>query len=123
MSEYRLQSRGGKGIKTVNITDRNGPVVSLKTVTDEEDLMIITAKGIIIRMNISGISQMGRNTQGVRLMTMKESNHVATVAVVEREEETEEELLDENGDPIVTDEAPENDVEEATNTEDTDNNE
>ncbi|MDM5314460.1 DNA gyrase subunit A [Fictibacillus sp. b24] len=106
MSEYRLQSRGGKGIKTVNITEKNGPVVTLKTVTDEEDLMIITAKGIIIRMNISGISQMGRNTQGVRLMTMNDSNHVATVAVVEREEETDE-ILDENGDPIVIEgEAP-----------------
>ncbi|MCM3732013.1 DNA gyrase subunit A [Fictibacillus nanhaiensis] len=104
MSEYRLQSRGGKGIKTVNITEKNGPVVTLKTVTDEEDLMIITAKGIIIRMNISGISQMGRNTQGVRLMSMNDSNHVATVAVVEREEETEDEILDENGDPIVSEE-------------------
>jgi len=101
MSEYRLQSRGGKGIKTVNITEKNGPVVTLKTVTDEEDLMIITAKGIIIRMNISGISQMGRNTQGVRLMTMNDTNHVATVAVVEREEETDE-LLDEEGNPIIT---------------------
>jgi DNA gyrase subunit A len=114
MSEYRLQSRGGKGIKTVNITDKNGPVVTLKTVTDEEDLMIITAKGIIIRMNISGISTMGRNTQGVRLMTMKESNHVATVAVVEREEETDEELLDENGELIVTEgeETPASEAEE-----------
>jgi DNA gyrase subunit A len=117
MSEYRLQSRGGKGIKTVNITDKNGPVVTLKTVTDEEDLMIITAKGIIIRMNISGISQMGRNTQGVRLITMKESNHVATVAVVEREEETDEELFDENGDPIVTVEGSENESEELTESE------
>ncbi|EIT86134.1 DNA gyrase subunit A [Fictibacillus macauensis ZFHKF-1] len=92
MEDYRLQSRGGKGIKTCNITDRNGQIIALKTVTAEEDLMIITADGILIRMNIDGISSMGRNTQGVKLISMNEGNHVATVAVVEKEDETDEDF-------------------------------
>lgn len=90
MEEYRLQSRGGKGIKTCNITERNGDITALKTVTSDQDLMIITADGILIRMNVEGISSMGRNTQGVKLISMQEGNHVATVAVVEKEEEMDE---------------------------------
>ncbi|WP_026678443.1 DNA gyrase subunit A [Fictibacillus gelatini] len=104
MDEYRLQSRGGKGIKTCHITDKNGPVVALKAVTDEEDLMVITADGILIRMNISGISTMGRNTQGVKLISMSEGNQVATVAIVEKESEEEEDLQEESFDDQETNE-------------------
>ncbi|WP_040932380.1 DNA gyrase subunit A, partial [Paenibacillus larvae] len=68
MSEYRIQTRGGKGIKTLNVTSKNGPVVGLKVVEEDEDLMIITASGTVIRTSMSGISIMGRNTQGVRLI-------------------------------------------------------
>ncbi|WJH36234.1 DNA gyrase subunit A [Paenibacillus sp. CC-CFT747] len=94
MNEYRIQSRGGKGIKTLNITSKNGPVVGLKVVKEDEDLMIITAQGTIIRMSMESISMMGRNTQGVRLINIKEDDEVATVARVERNEEAEE-LLEE----------------------------
>lgn len=91
--EYRIQGRGGKGIKTCNITDKNGNLVSMKAVTGEEDVMLITTGGVLIRMAVSDISTMGRNTQGVRLIRLNESEEefVATVAMVEKEEEKDEE--------------------------------
>lgn len=92
-SEYRIQSRGGKGIKTCNITEKNGALISVKTVTGEEDLMIITAGGVLIRMAVGDISTLGRNTQGVKLIKLGEDEYVATVAKVEKE--TEEELEEE----------------------------
>lgn len=90
--EYRVQGRGGKGIKTCNITDKNGDLVSMKAVTGEEDIMIITTGGVLIRMAVSDISTMGRNTQGVRLIRLNEieNEYVATVAQVEKEEEDKE---------------------------------
>ncbi|THE09468.1 DNA gyrase subunit A [Bacillus timonensis] len=91
-SEYRIQSRGGKGLKTVNITEKNGKVIAVKAVTEESDLMLITADGVLIRMSISDISQIGRTTQGVKLIRLDENGHVATVAVVEKEEEEEQEV-------------------------------
>lgn len=84
VDDYRIQTRGGKGIKTLNITPKNGPVVGLKVVEEEEDLMIITAQGTIIRMSMSGVSLMGRNTQGVRLINIKEDDEVSTVARVQK---------------------------------------
>ncbi|MDP4096472.1 DNA gyrase subunit A [Paenibacillus sp. P96] len=93
VSEYRVQSRGGKGIKTINITDKNGPVVGLKVVKTEEDLMIITASGTLIRTSMEGISTMGRNTQGVRLINIREEDAVATVCRANKNEESEE-LMD-----------------------------
>jgi DNA gyrase subunit A len=90
--EYRVQSRGGKGLKTCNITDKNGPVVSVKAATGEEDLMLITESGVLIRMDVDTISTMGRNTQGVKLIKLDENVVVSTVALVEKEEiETAEE--------------------------------
>jgi DNA gyrase subunit A len=88
MSEYRIQTRGGKGIKTLNITAKNGPVVGLKVVKEDEDLMIITALGTVIRTEMSGISSMGRNTQGVRLINIKDEDEVATLARVEKSDDT-----------------------------------
>jgi DNA gyrase subunit A len=89
--EYRLQNRGGKGIKTCNITEKNGSLVTMKVVNGEEDIMIITTGGVLIRMAVSDISTMGRNTQGVKLIRMDENEEefVATVAKVEKEEEDE----------------------------------
>ncbi|MHC0039384.1 DNA gyrase subunit A [Pseudoneobacillus sp. C159] len=86
--EYRVQSRGGKGIKTCNITDKNGELVSMRVVTGEEDLMLITTGGVLIRLAVDEISSMGRNTQGVRLIRLdeNENEYVATVAKVEKEE-------------------------------------
>lgn len=91
--EYRIQGRGGKGIKTCNITEKNGSLVSMRAVTGEEDLMLITTGGVLIRMAVGDISVMGRNTQGVRLIRLDENQDefVATVAKVEKEEETQEE--------------------------------
>ena len=90
--EYRIQSRGGKGIKTCNITDKTGSLVSVTTVTGEEDLMVITAAGVIIRMDVGQISRLGRNTMGVKLIKLEsgEDQFVSTVAKVEKEEETNE---------------------------------
>lgn len=90
MSEYRTQSRGGKGIKTLHLTEKNGRVVALKVVTEEEDLMIITTLGILIRTSIAGISRMGRNTQGVKLINIHEDDAVSSVAHVECGEESSE---------------------------------
>jgi DNA gyrase subunit A len=89
--EYRIQGRGGKGIKTCHVTEKNGELVSMRAVTGEEDLMLITTGGVLIRMDVGSISKMGRNTQGVKLISMKESENefVATVAKVEKEEEEE----------------------------------
>lgn len=93
--EYRVQGRGGKGIKTCNITDKNGSLVSMKAVTGEEDVMLITTGGVLIRMAVSDISTMGRNTQGVRLIRINEDagEAVSTVARVEKEEEKDDEEL------------------------------
>jgi DNA gyrase subunit A len=114
--EYRIQSRGGKGLKTVNITEKNGKVIAVKAVTEENDLMLITAAGVLIRMSINDISQIGRTTQGVKLIRLDENEHVATVAVVEKEEEEEledesVEAVEETAEEIVTDEQPSNEEE------------
>ncbi|UNK19374.1 DNA gyrase subunit A [Paenibacillus sp. N3/727] len=77
--EYRSQSRGGKGIKTINTTKKNGLMVSLKVVSNEEDLMIITSSGTLIRMRMQSISTMGRSTQGVKLINTREDDFVASV--------------------------------------------
>jgi DNA gyrase subunit A len=95
--EYRVQGRGGKGIKTCNITEKNGHLVSMKVVTGEEDIMLITTSGVLIRMAVDDISKMGRNTQGVKLIRLDNEEHdkVATVAKVAKEHEKEETKSDE----------------------------
>ncbi|MXQ53088.1 DNA gyrase subunit A [Shimazuella alba] len=90
IGEYRSQSRGGKGIKTLNITKKNGPVVGHTMVSEEEDLMIVTQAGVVIRMNIAGISSLGRYAQGVRLIKMAKDEEVATVARVQISDEEED---------------------------------
>ena len=87
VNEYRLTHRGSKGVKTLNITDKNGTIVAFKTVTDDKDLMIITDQGIVIRILADKVSRMSRVTQGVRLMNLREGQKVATVSVVEKDEE------------------------------------
>ena len=108
MSEYRIQSRGGKGIKTINVTEKNGPVVGLKVVQPEEDLMIITSLGTIIRMSMAGISQMGRYAQGVKLINIREDDSVATVSRCDKNEE-QDEMEDSNGSPEGQENGPETD--------------
>jgi DNA gyrase subunit A len=89
LDEYRVQSRGGKGIITIKTTERNGCVVDIMQVTDENDLMLITDQGKIIRMPVSGFSVIGRNTQGVRLMVTEENERIVAVAKLAEKEEPE----------------------------------
>ncbi|KRE91574.1 DNA gyrase subunit A [Paenibacillus sp. Soil766] len=105
VSEYRIQTRGGKGIKTLNVTEKNGPIVGLKVVQEDEDLMIISASGTVIRTSMDGISVMGRNTQGVRLINIREDDEVGTLARVQKNEEQNE--SEEDGDWEESTEAPE----------------
>ncbi|MBP5342553.1 DNA gyrase subunit A [bacterium] len=92
VSEYRRQTRGGKGVKTINITEKNGKLSRLEAVTGDEDLFIITDKGMTIRTHIDGISILSRATQGVKIMNLVEGHKVATMAILPRDEEDEEEL-------------------------------
>ena len=93
LDEYRITNRGGKGVKTINITERTGELVAIKAVTDDNDLMIINRSGITIRTSIEQIRVAGRATQGVRIINLREGDEIASVAVVPA---TEEEELDEN---------------------------
>ncbi len=90
LTEYRRQSRGGKGVITIKTTERNGCVVDIKQVTDENDLMLITDQGKIIRMPVAGFSVIGRNTQGVRLMVTEENERIVAVARLAEKEEVDE---------------------------------
>jgi DNA gyrase subunit A len=87
---YRITNRGGKGVKTINITEKTGFLIALKDVTDNHDLMIITQYGNILRSPVSALRVMGRATQGVRLINLKENDIIASVACVEVTEENEE---------------------------------
>ncbi len=89
IDDYRVTNRGGKGVKTINITDKTGPLVAIKGVTDKDDLMIINRSGIIIRIALDTLRTMGRATQGVRLINLKEGDSIASVAQIERDEEEE----------------------------------
>ena len=96
VDEYRITNRGGKGVKTVNITEKNGSIVSFKTVDDSKDLMIITDSGIIIRLAVDKISTMSRVTQGVKLINLKEDSIVSSTSIVDREEVDADNITDEN---------------------------
>ena len=89
-SEYPIKGRGGKGIKTANITEKNGPLAGLTTVKGDEDVLLITDRGVLIRFHVDSVSQTGRATLGVRLMKMEEDTKVVTMAIVEPEEIEEE---------------------------------
>jgi DNA gyrase subunit A len=91
---YRITNRGGKGVKTLNITEKTGNLIAIKSVTDEDDLMIINKSGITIRMHVADIRTQGRATQGVKLINLKGKDQIAAVAKVEKDDE--EDLLDEN---------------------------
>ena len=96
VDEYRITNRGGKGVKTVNITEKNGSIVSFKTVDDSKDLMIITDSGIIIRLAVDKISTMSRVTQGVKLINLKEDSIVSSTSIVEREEIDDDNTIEKN---------------------------
>lgn len=96
LEDYRITNRGGKGVKTLNITDKTGKLISINSVTDADDLMIINKSGLTIRMEVSDLRVMGRATQGVRLINIKENDSIAAVTKVIREEETIEVTDEEN---------------------------
>jgi DNA gyrase subunit A len=94
LDEYRLQNRGGKGLIDIKASDRNGPVVGVNFLRGEEQVMLITEKGMIIRLNTAEISTIGRNTQGVRLIQLEEGDHLVSVARVAEREDDDESLGD-----------------------------
>jgi DNA gyrase subunit A len=110
IEDYRVTNRGGKGVKTINVTDKTGELVAIKDVTDNDDLMIINKSGIVIRIGVSDLRVMGRATQGVRLITLKGDDSIASIAKVEHEEE-EDEIAEDGtiieGTPEAEDQTPE----------------
>jgi DNA gyrase subunit A len=111
IEEYRVTNRGGKGVKTINITEKTGSLIAIIGVKDEDDLMIITRSGVTIRTPVEDLRVMGRNTQGVRLITLKGNQSIAAVACVEKDDEVEEEISGEEG---ATDGAIENNSDQPT---------
>lgn len=96
LEEYRITNRGGKGVKTLNITEKTGDLIAIKEVSDEDDLMIMNRSGLTIRMHVSDIRQQGRATQGVRLVNIKEGDAIASITEITRDEEEEEAINTEN---------------------------
>ncbi len=111
---YRITNRGGKGVKTLNITEKTGSLIAINNVTDDDDLMIINKSGLTIRMMVSDLRVMGRATQGVRLINIKGNDSIAAVTKVLREDEEVVEL-DEEGNPIVTSETETSEEETSEN--------
>ena len=99
IDDYRITNRGGKGVKTINITEKTGSLISLKNVTDLDDLMVINKSGITIRIGVDTLRVMGRATQGVKIIRLKDNDSIASVAKVSKFEE-DENLLDENGNVV-----------------------
>jgi DNA gyrase subunit A len=99
LDEYRITNRGGKGVKTLNITEKTGQLISINAVTDADDLMIINKSGLTIRMAVEDLRVMGRATQGVKLINIKGNDSIAAVTKVMKDDPAEVEL-DEDGNPI-----------------------
>ena len=125
IEDYRETNRGGKGVTTLNITDKTGKLIAIEAVTDEDDLMIINKSGVAIRTGLDEIRVMGRATQGVRLINLKKNDEIAAIAKVEVAEELEGEVeLDEDGNPIIVENSNDNNETQAEeNTAETPNNE
>lgn len=100
---YRITNRGGKGVITLNITDKTGNLIAIQKVTDDNDLMIINKSGVAIRMSVEQLRVMSRNTQGVKLINLKKNDEIAAITKIEKEEGVDEEEYDENGNSIERD--------------------
>ncbi|QCX53991.1 DNA gyrase subunit A [Elizabethkingia sp. JS20170427COW] len=118
VEDYRITNRGGKGVITLNITEKTGSVIAINSVVDENDLMIINKSGVAIRMNVSDMRVMGRNTQGVRLINLKGNDEIASVAKIEVDQSVEEEEELAEGETPTTETTP-NTHQETNNTEET----
>ncbi|MFV0506422.1 MAG: DNA gyrase subunit A [Bacteroidales bacterium] len=90
VEEYRITNRGGKGVKAMNVTEKTGELIAIKTVTDDNDLMIITVNGLTIRLNVADLRVLGRATQGVKLINLREGDSIASVACVNKDDNDEE---------------------------------
>jgi DNA gyrase subunit A len=101
IEDYRITNRGGKGVKTINVTDKTGNLIALKNVTDENDLMVVNKSGITIRISVADLRQMGRATQGVRIIKLREKDSIAAVAKVPAVTNEEEELNDDQTESTV----------------------
>ena len=106
LEEYRVTKRGGKGVKTINVTEKTGSLIAIKAVTDKDDLMIINKSGIIIRLAVVDLRVIGRATQGVRLINLKATDEIAAVTKVDKEEE----VVGEVAEGEVTSETPDADA-------------
>jgi DNA gyrase subunit A len=113
VEDYRVTNRGGKGVKTINITEKTGSLIALKSVTDADDLMVINKSGITIRIAVDTLRVMGRATQGVKIIRLRDDDSIASVAKVSKWEAEEQVLLDEDGNVI------EPEVSESAETEET----
>ncbi|SHI86989.1 DNA gyrase subunit A [Flavobacterium terrae] len=109
---YRITNRGGKGVKTLNITEKTGSLIAINNVTDEDDLMIINKSGLTIRMRVSDLRVMGRATQGVRLINIKGNDSIAAVCKVMREDEESDENLEDLNDDITNETSSEAETQE-----------
>ena len=99
VSEFRETSRGSKGVKALNVTEKNGNIASVKVVDEDKELVIMTNTGITMRMSLEQINTLGRVTQGVRLINLKDNQYVSTISLVEKQEELneeQEEIVEEN---------------------------
>ncbi|MBC8266134.1 MAG: DNA gyrase subunit A [Flavobacteriales bacterium] len=114
---YRITNRGGKGVKTINVTEKTGNLIALKNVTDNDDLMVINKSGVTIRIGVDTLREMGRATQGVKIIRLKDDDSIASVAQVSRFEAEEEVLLDEEGNVIENPETVEGDSTETESSE------
>jgi len=103
IEDYRITNRGGKGVKTINITEKTGKLVAIKNVTDDDDLMIINKSGIAIRMAVADLRVMGRATQGVRLIKVREDDAIAAVAKAMKDDDDDVEILEEPNDGTTLD--------------------
>ena len=119
IEDYRITNRGTKGVKTLNITDKTGELIAIKSVTDDEDLMIINKSGIVIRLAVNTLRIMGRATQGVKLIDLRGNDQIAAVTKVEHVDEEEETV--ENTE-AVENQAGETPTENPTETENTEAN-
>jgi DNA gyrase subunit A len=115
LDDYRITNRGGKGVKTINVTDKTGELVAIKNVTDDDDLMIINKSGITIRMAVSDLRVMGRATQGVKLINIKGNDSIAAVAKVMHEDDEDEDEGEEGEEGLENGTEIENNDSEDTN--------
>ena len=121
VEDYRITNRGGKGVKTINITEKTGNLIALKNVTDLDDLMVINKSGITIRIGVDTLRVMGRATQGVKIIRLREDDTIASVAKVSKFEE-DEVLLDDEGNVIEISQAPEDEISSEDTTDSNENN-